>query len=230
MCQGDPGLTWANPADIVYGTALGRDPVERDRERARHVRLRASGRRRSSHAGAAQSLSVTFAPTDGANYTTASKSVRDQCAQGDPRRHLGESADIATAPHSARPSSTPRRQWLARSSTRLRRPRSFRWSRATLSVTFTTTMRRTIRPRSQVGRDQCDQGDAGRHLADACRHRLRPALSATHSTRRPRCPARSSTRRRRPRSLQLERAAPVGHFTRPMRRTIRPRSSRSRSM
>ena len=39
-----PTITWANPADIVYGTALKRCPARRDRERARHVQLRTTRR------------------------------------------------------------------------------------------------------------------------------------------------------------------------------------------
>ena len=41
-------------------------------------------------AGAAQSLSVTFTPTDGANYTTATKSVAINVIEGDAGHHLGD--------------------------------------------------------------------------------------------------------------------------------------------
>ena len=62
-------ITWATPAAIVYGTALERDAAERDGERAGHVRLHA-GERHGAQRGRGQTLSVTFTPTDAANYTT----------------------------------------------------------------------------------------------------------------------------------------------------------------
>jgi hypothetical protein len=42
------------------------------------------------NAGAAQTLSVTFTPTDAANYTTATKTVDDHRPEGDAGHHLGE--------------------------------------------------------------------------------------------------------------------------------------------
>ena len=46
VTKATPTITWAAPADIVYGTALERDAVERDGERAGHVRLHARRRAR----------------------------------------------------------------------------------------------------------------------------------------------------------------------------------------
>ena len=66
-----------------------RDAAERDGRCARHVRLYA-GRRRRPVAGAAQTLSVTFTPTDAANYTTAATADGgDHRHQGDPDRSPG---------------------------------------------------------------------------------------------------------------------------------------------
>ena len=48
VLKATPVITWATPADIVYGTALERDAAERDDDRARHVRLHAGRRRRCS--------------------------------------------------------------------------------------------------------------------------------------------------------------------------------------
>ena len=84
-----PVITWPTPADIVYGTALERDPAERDDDGARHVRLHAGGRHGAA-AGAAQTLSVTFTPTDAANYTTATQAVAINVAQGDAGHHLAD--------------------------------------------------------------------------------------------------------------------------------------------
>ena len=45
--EATPSITWATPADIVYGTALERDAAERDRQRAGHLRLHPAGRHRA---------------------------------------------------------------------------------------------------------------------------------------------------------------------------------------
>ena len=42
------------------------------------------------NAGAAQTLSATFTPTDAANYTTATATVVDHGEQGDADDHLGD--------------------------------------------------------------------------------------------------------------------------------------------
>jgi hypothetical protein len=69
-----PTVTWANPADITYGTALG----------ATQLSATASVAGTFSYTPAAgtvlpfgngQSLSATFTPTDATNYTTATKTV-----------------------------------------------------------------------------------------------------------------------------------------------------------
>ena len=62
------------PADITYGTRAERDAAERDRQRAGHLRLH-PGRRDRAERRHGQTLSVTFTPTDTANYTTATKTV-----------------------------------------------------------------------------------------------------------------------------------------------------------
>ena len=84
-----PVITWATPADIIYGTALSATQLNATADGGRHVRLHAGGRRRCSTAGAAQTLSVTFTPTDAANYTTATKTVAIDVLEGDARRSPG---------------------------------------------------------------------------------------------------------------------------------------------
>lgn len=69
-----PTLTWSNPADITYGTALGATQLNAAADTTgTFVYNPASGT--VLNAGAGQSLSVTFTPSDPATYTTASKTV-----------------------------------------------------------------------------------------------------------------------------------------------------------
>src|SRR5204863_5386700 len=88
-----PALTWSTPADIVYGTALSATQL--------NARASVSGpTRRSSalgavlSAGAAQTLSVAFTPTDAANYTTASKTVSINVLKATPTITWVTPADI----------------------------------------------------------------------------------------------------------------------------------------
>ena len=66
-----PVLTWANPADITYGTALGATQLDATASvPGSFVYTPAAGTVLS--AGANETLSVTFTPTDSTDYTTAS--------------------------------------------------------------------------------------------------------------------------------------------------------------
>ncbi len=74
VTKATPTITWANPAAITYGTALG----------ATQLNAAASVPGTFSYtpalgtvlnAGNAQTLSVSFTPTDGANYTTKTATV-----------------------------------------------------------------------------------------------------------------------------------------------------------
>jgi Bacterial Ig domain len=65
-----PTITWANPADIVYGTALSSTQLDASANVAGSFAYApASGTVLS--AGKGQSLSVTFTPTDTTDYSTA---------------------------------------------------------------------------------------------------------------------------------------------------------------
>jgi hypothetical protein len=69
-----PTITWANPADIMYGTALGVSQLNASASiPGSFVYTPASGAVLS--AGNGQTLHVDFTPTDTANYNTASKDV-----------------------------------------------------------------------------------------------------------------------------------------------------------
>ena len=69
-----PTISWSNPTDIVYGTALS--PAQLNATSSvdgSFVYTPASGTKLS--AGSNQNLSVTFMPTDGTNYASATKQV-----------------------------------------------------------------------------------------------------------------------------------------------------------
>ena len=74
ITKGTPTLTWANPADIVYGTALGATQLNATANvLGAFAYAPAAGT--VLNAGSGQTLSVTFTPTDAANYTFVSGSV-----------------------------------------------------------------------------------------------------------------------------------------------------------
>src|SRR6185295_17868510 len=67
-------ITWTAPADITYGTALGATQLNATANvPGTFVYSPVAGT--VLNAGAEQTLSATFTPTDAANYTTATKSV-----------------------------------------------------------------------------------------------------------------------------------------------------------
>src|SRR5439155_14607897 len=83
VAKATPTITWPTPSDITYGTALG----------ATQLNATASGPGTFAYtpaagsvlnAGAGQSLSVTFTPTDGANYSTATANVSISVAKATP--------------------------------------------------------------------------------------------------------------------------------------------------
>ena len=83
VSKGTPVITWASPADVVYGTALSATQLNATTPVAgSFVYTPAAGEVLA--AGAAQTLSVTFTPTDGANYTSATKAVALTVAKATP--------------------------------------------------------------------------------------------------------------------------------------------------
>src|SRR6185436_5810399 len=69
-----PVITWANPADIVYGTALSATQLNATTTIPGTFVYTPPATTVLS-AGAAQTLATTFTPTDTANYNSANKSV-----------------------------------------------------------------------------------------------------------------------------------------------------------
>src|SRR5262249_25584315 len=93
VLKATPVLTWATPADITYGTALGatqlnatsNTPGTFDYTPVAGTTL---------NAGANQTLSVTFTPTDAANFTTATKTVSINVLKATPIITWAPPADI----------------------------------------------------------------------------------------------------------------------------------------
>jgi hypothetical protein len=88
-----PTITWSNPADIVYGTALGAAQLD--------ATASVPGTFTYSppagtvlHAGAGQLLSVIFEPTDTTDYTTATVRVSINVRQAAPTITWANPADI----------------------------------------------------------------------------------------------------------------------------------------
>ena len=84
--QATPTITWSNPADITYGTALGSTQLDATASivlvAGAFAYTPTSGT--VLPAGKNQTLSVTFTPTDTIDYTTATKSVSINVDQATP--------------------------------------------------------------------------------------------------------------------------------------------------
>ena len=93
VLKATPTITWATPGRHHLRHGAERDAAERDGERAGHVRLHA-GRGHGAERRAAQTLSVTFTPTDAANYTTATATVAINVLKATPTITWATPADI----------------------------------------------------------------------------------------------------------------------------------------
>ena len=83
-----PVITWAPPANITYGTALSATQLNATANvPGTFVYTPAAGAILS--AGAAQALSVSFTPTDTANYTERNRWRGNHGRQSDAGHHLG---------------------------------------------------------------------------------------------------------------------------------------------
>jgi hypothetical protein len=93
VVKANPVITWENPEDITYGTAISATQL--------NATASVAGTFEYSveidsvfNVGNAQSISVTFTPTDAANYNTASKSVLINVLTIDPVITWANPADI----------------------------------------------------------------------------------------------------------------------------------------
>ncbi|HEV8345846.1 MAG TPA: Ig-like domain repeat protein, partial [Vicinamibacterales bacterium] len=95
VSKATPTVTWANPADITYGTALSGTQLNATASVAgTFAYTPASGT--VLNAGTGRTLSVTFTPTDAANYNTATKSVSINVLKATPTITWGNPADIVS--------------------------------------------------------------------------------------------------------------------------------------
>src|SRR5438105_8956252 len=88
-----PAITWSTPADIIYGTALSTTQLNASASVAGTV-VYTPAAGAVLNAGSAQTLSVTFTPTDAANYTTATKTVSINVLKATPVITWSTPADI----------------------------------------------------------------------------------------------------------------------------------------
>src|SRR5262249_1863787 len=94
VAQATPILTWSNPADIYYGTALSGTQLNATSSVAgTFTYTPASGT--VLKAGSNQTLSVSFAPTDTTDFSNATKSVTINVAQATPVLTWSNPADIS---------------------------------------------------------------------------------------------------------------------------------------
>ena len=95
VVQANPTVTWANPADIVYGTALS--AVQLDATASVPGRFAYSPPAGTVlHAGGNQKLSVTFTPTDTVDYAIATAAAKINVARAKPTITWADPANIAT--------------------------------------------------------------------------------------------------------------------------------------
>jgi probable HAF family extracellular repeat protein len=88
-----PTITWANPAGIVYGTALGAAQLDATASvPGTFTYSPAAGT--VLHAGSNQTLTVTFTPTDATDYAAATATVKLDVAQATPTIAWADPADL----------------------------------------------------------------------------------------------------------------------------------------
>src|SRR6185436_2564361 len=83
VAKASPAITWPAPASITYGTALSATQLNATSPVAGTFAY-APATGTVLNAGLAQTLSVTFTPTDATNYTTATATVTIDVAKASP--------------------------------------------------------------------------------------------------------------------------------------------------
>src|SRR4029077_3248182 len=92
VLKATPTIAWSNPADITYGTTLSGTQLNATAGAGTLVYTPAAGA--LLNAGSGQTLSVTFTPTDSANYTPATKTVTINVLKATPTIAWSNPADI----------------------------------------------------------------------------------------------------------------------------------------
>ncbi len=93
VLRATPSISWANPADIVYGTALSGTQLDASANvQGTFIYTPIAGT--VLGAGLGQTLSVSFAPNDATDYTNASASVMINVSRATPSISWANPADI----------------------------------------------------------------------------------------------------------------------------------------
>ena len=174
VLKATPVITWATPAGIVYGTALERDAAERDDDGARHVRLHAAGGHGAVGRRGADAVDDVHADRHG------ELQHREQVGDDQRRSRRRRSSPGRTRPTS----STAPRSSATQLNATTTVPGTFVYTppastvlsagaAQTLSTTFTPTDAANYTTATKAVDDQRRQGDAGHHLGEPGRHRLR---------------------------------------------------------
>ena len=206
--EGDAGdhLADAGGDHLRHGAEC--DAAERDVPA--RCRARSSTRRRAGtvlNAGSAQTLSVTFTPTDGANYNDGDGDRDDHGVEGDAGDHLADAGGDHLR-HGAQCDAAERDEPAGVAGTFVYTPASGTVLNAgvgqTLSVTFTPTDTAELHAATATVTIDGVEGDAGDHVAGAGGDHLRHGAECDAAERdEPACRGRSSTRR--PSGTVLER-------------------------
>ena len=93
ISQATPSLSWSNPADISYGTPLGDAQLDASSPIPGSFSYNPAAGTVLA-AGSSQTLSVTFTPTDAADYSSATASVSLNVLPATPAIAWGNPADI----------------------------------------------------------------------------------------------------------------------------------------
>ena len=90
VAKATPVITWPTPAGIVYGTALSATQLNATTPRVAGTFAYTPAAGDGAQRRRAQTLSVTFTPTDAANYTAGDDDGHDRRRQGDAGDHLAD--------------------------------------------------------------------------------------------------------------------------------------------
>ena len=171
-----PAITWADPANITYGTTLGAAAARCDGlgpPRGRFAYTPAAGSSVEEERGQGQTLSATFTPTDTNDYTTVNATATINVQQAAPTITWANPADItygttlgaaqldATTPVAGRFVYSPAAGALLKAG-----------QGKTLSATFTPTDTSRLCHRHRDGDDQRRESGADRHLGRSRRYHL----------------------------------------------------------
>ncbi len=99
VLKATPQISWSNPADIVYGTALGATQLDASAEVGGSITYTLADGKTSANgavlnAGPNQTLNVLFTPNDATDYTTATDSVVINVLKATPQITWSNPGDI----------------------------------------------------------------------------------------------------------------------------------------